>query len=53
MPENEESCLRQMRLIGVQEPIFRVSVPKGIGIAALKEYLFGPAKNEDNKGGNQ
>lgn len=53
MPENEESCMRQMRLIGVEEPIFKVSVPKGIGIAALKEYLFGPAENEDNKGGNQ
>ena len=54
MPENEESCLRQLRLIGVQEsPIFKVSVPQGIGIAALKEYLFGSAENEDSKGGNQ
>ena len=53
MPENEESCLRQMRLIGVEEPIFRVSVPEGIGIEALKQYLFGPAENDDNKGGNQ
>ncbi len=43
-PENEESCLRQLRLIGVGEPIFRVSVPTGVGIAELKEYLFGPAK---------
>ena len=53
MPENEESCLRQMRLIGVEEPIFRVSVPEGIGIEALKQYLFGPAENDDNKGGNK
>ena len=53
MPENEESCLRQMRLIGVEEPIFRVSVPEGIGIEALKQYLFGPAENDDNTGGNQ
>lgn len=53
MPENEESCMRQMRLIGVEGPIFKVSVPNGIGVAALKEYLFGPAENEDNKGGNQ
>lgn len=52
-PENEESCLRQLRLIGVGEPIFRVSVPTGVGIAELKEYLFGPAKNDDSKGGNQ
>ena len=50
MPENEESCLRQMRLIGVEEPIFRVSVPEGIGIEALKQYLFGQAENDDNKG---
>ena len=53
MPENEESCMRQMRLIGVKQPIFKVSVPNGIGIAALKEYLFGAAEIEDNKGGNQ
>ena len=53
MPENEESCMRQMRLIGVEEPIFKVSVPEGIGITALKEYLFGLAEIEDNKGGNQ
>ena len=52
-PENEESCMRQMRLIGIESPIFRVSVPQGIGIAALKEYLFGPAENDDKKGGNQ
>ncbi len=53
MPENEMSCMRQMRLIGIESPIFRVSVPQGIGIAALKEYLFGPAENDDKKGGNQ
>ena len=53
MPENEESCLRQLRLIGIEKPIFKVSVPCGIGIADLKEYLFGSAESEDNKGGNQ
>ncbi len=49
MPENEESCLRQLKLIGVEEPIFKVSVPNGIGITDLKNYLFGPAEIEDNK----
>ena len=53
MPQNEESCMRQMHLIGIDEPIFKVSVPEGIGITALKQYLFGPVENEDNKGGNQ
>ena len=53
MPQNEESCMRQMHLIGIDKPIFKVSVPEGIGITALKQYLFGPVENEDNKGGNQ
>lgn len=53
MPQNEESCMRQMRLIGINEPIFRISTVDGTGIRELKEYLFGPAEIEDNKGGNQ
>ncbi len=51
MPKNEESCLRQLKLIGIEEPIFKVSVPNGVGIKELKNYLFGPAEIEDNKGG--
>lgn len=45
-PENEASCLRQMRLIGIREAIFKVSVPMGIGIDALKQYLFGEQDTE-------
>lgn len=40
MPENEILCFRQLRQIGVLEPYFKISVPRGIGIGALKEYLF-------------
>lgn len=41
MPENEESCIRQLKMIGVPEPYFHISFSKGIGIDALKKYLFG------------
>lgn len=40
MEENERLCIRQLKDIGVLEPYFRISVPNGIGIEALKEYLF-------------
>lgn len=40
MPENEENCLRQLRMIGISEPYFRISSSKGIGIDALKKYLL-------------
>ena len=40
MPENEEQCIRQLKKIGVPEPYFKISIPNGIGIEALKEYLF-------------
>lgn len=40
MPENEAECLRQLKMIGASEPYFKISVPKGIGIEALKNYLF-------------
>ena len=40
MAENEDFCLRQLAQIGVSEPYYKISVPSGIGIVALKEYLF-------------
>jgi ethanolamine utilization protein EutP len=46
MPENEDLCLRQLTHIGVPEPYYKISVPTGIGIDALKEYLFAFEKKE-------
>jgi ethanolamine utilization protein EutP len=40
MPENEEMCNRQLTQIGVPNPYYKISVPTGKGISALKEYLF-------------
>lgn len=40
IPKNEEKCLRQLKSIGVSEPYFRISFKMGIGIDALKKYLF-------------
>lgn len=40
MPEQEDSCIRQLKQVGVAEPYFKVSVPSGKGISALKEFLF-------------
>ncbi|WP_461615637.1 EutP/PduV family microcompartment system protein [Clostridium sp. Marseille-QA1073] len=40
IPENEEKCLRQLKIIGVSEPYFHISSPMGTGIDALKKYLF-------------
>lgn len=40
MAENEDFSLRQLAHIGVSEPYYKISVPNGIGIVALKEYLF-------------
>lgn len=39
-PENESTCIRQLKTIGVREPYFKVSVPKGIGVEELKSYLL-------------
>ncbi|WP_291581254.1 EutP/PduV family microcompartment system protein [Clostridium sp. UBA6640] len=39
-PENEEKCLRQLKIVGVSEPYFHTSFPMGTGIDALKKYLF-------------
>lgn len=39
-PENEEKCIRQLREIGVDEPYYKICVPKGVGIDDLKKDLF-------------
>ena len=38
-PENEETCIRQLKTIGLDEPYFKVSVPNGTGTEELKRYL--------------
>ena len=40
MPENEEFCIRQLRLLGIAEPYYKLSTKNGTGISALKEQLF-------------
>jgi ethanolamine utilization protein EutP len=40
MAENEDLCLQQLKQIGVLEPYYKISVSSGVGIEALKEYLF-------------
>ncbi|WP_335385583.1 EutP/PduV family microcompartment system protein [Neobacillus drentensis] len=40
MPENEEICIKQLQKIGAADPYFKISVQEGIGINALKEWLF-------------
>lgn len=47
-PENEAACLQQLEQTGVKEPYYRISVPQGIGIDALKKELF---EKEEKKGG--
>lgn len=39
-PENEERCIRQLKETGIDEPYYKISVPNGIGIKTLKEYLL-------------
>ena len=39
-PENEEKCRALLKKVGVEEPYFKVSIPKGIGIKELKAFLF-------------
>lgn len=38
-PENEQVCIRQLKMIGADKPYFKVSVPNGIGLEELKRYL--------------
>lgn len=40
MAENEDFCFRQLTQIGVSEPYYKISAPTGVGMVALKEYLF-------------
>lgn len=40
MIENEDLCFRQLKEIGILEPYYKISLPSGIGIGALKECLF-------------
>ncbi|HEY8891979.1 MAG TPA: EutP/PduV family microcompartment system protein [Clostridium sp.] len=40
MAENENLCIQQLKEIGVPKPYFKISIASGIGIEALKEYLF-------------
>ncbi len=40
MLENEALSLKQLKATGVGEPYYRISALKGIGMEALKEYLF-------------
>ena len=40
MVENEELCFWKLNQIGVSEPYYKISVPIGTGIGALKDYLF-------------
>lgn len=39
-PENETTCIRQLKTIGIKEPYFKVSVPNGTGVEELKRYLL-------------
>lgn len=39
MPENEAFCIRQLKLIGVAEPYYKISLIRGTGIVSLKELL--------------
>lgn len=39
-PENETTCIRQLKTIGISEPYFKVSVLNGTGVKELKRYLL-------------
>lgn len=38
-PQNEDSCIRQLKRTGVVEPYFMISIPNGTGIEELKAYV--------------
>jgi len=40
MAGNENLCFQQLKEIGVAEPYYKISAISGVGILALKEYLF-------------
>ncbi|WP_106767094.1 EutP/PduV family microcompartment system protein [Paenibacillus faecalis] len=39
VPENEKHCVQVLERIGIAEPFFRISFPRGTGIEQLKCYL--------------
>lgn len=39
-PENKEHCINQLKMTGISEPYFQISVPNNIGIDDLIKYLF-------------
>lgn len=43
--ENEETAIRKLKTLGIEEPYFRISCPSGAGIRELEEYLF-PKESE-------
>lgn len=48
MIENEKKCLKQLKIIGIKEPYFHISVPNKVGIDTLKKYL---SEKDKSKGG--
>lgn len=39
-PENEVVCIKKLKQVGALEPYFKISVPEGIGVEALKAKIF-------------
>ena len=48
-PENEEFCMRQLMITGIDEPIFKICAKSGEGISALQEYLFQQINGNEGK----
>ncbi|TGE33439.1 EutP/PduV family microcompartment system protein [Desulfosporosinus sp. Sb-LF] len=46
-PENANSCIQQLKRIGIIEPYFWISLKDNTGVEALKQYLLG--KQETSK----
>lgn len=38
--ENADSCIRQLKMIGVREPYYWISVPDRTGVKSLKDYVL-------------
>lgn len=49
MPENEENCIQQLKMIGVTEPYFHISFKDQTSIEVLKMYLFDKREEEGGK----
>ena len=39
-PSNEDAAVKKLKRLGIEEPYYRISVPDGTGMAALKERLL-------------